>query len=230
MRHPANPPSTPVPSRPLREFATLAPRPLPVFVLADISGSMAVDGKIQALNQALRDMIEAFQGEEDLRAEILLSVLTFGDGRARIAQPLLPARQVSWSDLSASGNTPLGACLSLAQGLLEDRAVIPERSYRPTVVLVSDGQPNDAWQQPLQDLLASERSSRAFRFALAIGDDADLTVLRAFLGTPDAHVHRASEARQIRSFFRYVTMSITQRSRSTSPNQPAFAPPEDWDL
>jgi len=65
----------------LKEFTVSAARPLPVVVLADVSGSMAVDGKIQAANLALREMIEAFQDESDLRAEIHLSVITFGAHR-----------------------------------------------------------------------------------------------------------------------------------------------------
>ena len=44
-------------------------RPLPVFVLADISGSMSVNGKIDALNEALKTMILSFGRESRLRAE-----------------------------------------------------------------------------------------------------------------------------------------------------------------
>lgn len=227
MRNPSVPPTS---SKPLREIRSVAPRPLPVFVLADVSGSMCTNGKIQALNQALRDMVDALGQEDDLRAQILLTVLTFGGGKAQLAVPMAPAKQVQWVDLEASGNTPLGACLTMTRELIEDRGVLPERSYRPTVVLVSDGQPNDAWQEPLAALLASERGGRAFRFALAIGDDADLDVLGKFLANPEARVHRASEARQIRSFFRFVTMSVTLRSKSASPNQPLEVLPEEWDL
>ena len=47
----------------LKEFTTQTARPLPVILLADVSGSMGVDGKIQALNHAVREMIEAFEPE-----------------------------------------------------------------------------------------------------------------------------------------------------------------------
>ena len=36
----------------LKEFTTQTARPLPVVLLADVSGSMGTDGKIQALNHA----------------------------------------------------------------------------------------------------------------------------------------------------------------------------------
>jgi hypothetical protein len=41
-----------------------SPSPLPVILLADISGTMAADGKIDALNTAVADILAAF-AEED---------------------------------------------------------------------------------------------------------------------------------------------------------------------
>ena len=215
---------------PLKDFTTQAARPLPVVLLADVSGSMSGAGKIQALNHAVREMIEAFQDESDLRAEIHVSVITFG-GQAGTHLPLGPARDASWSDLGASGGTPMGAAFTLACELVEDRRAIPSRAYRPTIVLVSDGQPTDDWQAPLQALLGSERGGKAFRLALAIGDDADHDVLQAFLADPEARVYRADEARQIRQFFQLVTMSVSSRSRSANPNSaPPVLPDDGWDL
>ena len=214
----------------LKEFTVSAARPLPVILLADVSGSMGADGKIQALNHAVREMIAAFQDESDLRAEIHISVITFG-GQSRIHLPLSPARNASWSDLGASGGTPMGAAFDLARQMAEDKMVVPSRAYRPTIVLVSDGQPTDAWQQPLQALLGSERGGKAFRMALAIGADADHAVLQAFLADPEARVYRADEARQIRQFFQLVTMRVSGRSRSANPNSaPVSHPNSGWDL
>lgn len=168
----------------LKEFTVQAARPLPVILLADVSGSMGVDGKIQALNHATREMVEAFQDESDLRAEIHLAVITFG-GQSRIHLPLSPVRNASWSDLGANGGTPMGAAFDLAREMVEDRNTVSSRAYRPTIVLVSDGQPTDTWQQPLQTLIGSERGGKAFRMALAIGADADFSVLQAFLADPE---------------------------------------------
>ena len=67
--------------------------------------------------------------------------------------------------------------------------------------------------------------------AMGIGADADLGVLSEFLHDPEACVFRADEARQIRRFFRFVTMTVMARSRSANPNTAAKAPPEEeWDL
>ena len=214
--------------RELKDFTVNKPRPLPVIILADVSGSMASEGKIDALNSAVAEMQAAFAEEDDGRAEIHLAVATFG-GTAAIHVPLTPAGDVQWTPMQASGRTPMGAALDIVTDLIEDRDRVPSRAYRPTVVLVSDGLPNDEWQESLKRLLGSERTAKAQRFALGIGADADHQVLRAFLDDPEGRVFEAHEAREIRKFFQWVTMSVTSRSRSGQPNQTVVVDPLDLD-
>lgn len=214
----------------LKDFTVVAARPLPVIVLADVSGSMSADGKIETLNRSLREMIASFGNEDDLRAEVHVGVITFGGSKAEAMHPLAPASKLDWDDLKASGKTPLGSALALATSWLEDRSVIPSRAYMPTLVLVSDGQPDkgDAWQQELQKLLGSQRGAKAQRLALAIGADADEGVLKAFVANPEVPVLHAHDASQISRFFRFVTMSVCSRLASVNPDIPAA--PEGFDL
>src|SRR5690606_28035911 len=114
----------------LRKFQVQAARPLPVIVLADTSGSMSVDGKIEALNKGLRDMIATFASESRLRAEIQVSVVTFGGNQAQVSLPLTPAHQIqSFNKLEADGPTPLGSALTLANQMIESKEKIPSRAY-----------------------------------------------------------------------------------------------------
>jgi len=202
----------------LSDFTIAAPRPLPVIILADVSGSMSEHGKIDSLNQSISEMVKAFGTEARDRAEIQVAVITFGGGGARIHSNLASAAEFNWVPVAAAGGTPLGAAIGLATAMIEDRQVVSTRSYRPAIVLVSDGQPTDEWKEPLKCLLAAERASRADRFALGIGPDADRGMLSLFLGDPSKGVLQASDARQVQAFFRWVTMSVTARSRSTTPN------------
>ncbi|MGM9319289.1 vWA domain-containing protein [Deinococcus aquaticus] len=206
----------------LKDITVAAPRPLPVLLLLDVSGSMAEDGKLAALNTAVRDMLHAFAQEQAGGAEIHVAVLAFSGREARVHVPLKPARNVQFEALEARGHTPLGSVLTLTTSILENRDLVPGRAYRPTVVLVSDGVPTDEWEEPLEELLASPRASKAVRLALAVGEDADLEVLAQFAG--EDHVRRAAEARQLRRFFRFVTMSVTARSRSATPDQAVTLP------
>jgi uncharacterized protein YegL len=65
----------------------------------------------------------------------------------------------------------------MAKAMIEDKDVVPSRAYRPTVVLVSDGGPNDAWEKPLNAFISDGRSAKCDRMAMAIGADADEAVL-----------------------------------------------------
>jgi len=214
----------------LKDFTVVSARPLPVIVLADVSGSMSADGKIETLNRSLREMIASFANEEDLRAEVHVGVITFGGSKAEAKHVLAPASKLVWDELKASGKTPLGSALALAANWLEDRNIVPSRAYMPTLVLVSDGQPDkgDAWQQELQNLLGSVRGAKAQRLALAIGTDADEQVLKAFVANPEVPVLHAQDAAQISRFFRFVTMSVCSRLASINPDIPAAQ--EGFDL
>lgn len=213
----------------LKEFTTSAARPLPVILLADVSGSMSVEGKIDALNQAVRDMLATFSGGDDLRAEIHVAIITFG-GEARVHTPLQAARAVVWSDMVAGGGTPMGQAMVMAAELVEDRDKIPARAYRPTVVLISDGQPTDPWQTGLDRIARQGRAQKADRMALAIGGDADVDMLRRFVADERKEVFVAADARRIKDFFQFLSMTVTARSRSANPNDiPQMQSPFDLD-
>lgn len=201
------------------KFTVPAAKRMPVIVLADISGSMSVEGKIETLNRAISDMITSFSEEEDVRAEIYVAVITFGKEGAKFHQPLQAASQIQWTSMQAAGQTPMAAAFELATKMIEDKNQIESRDYHPTIVLVSDGQPTDDWKQPLRQLLNSPRASKALRLSIAIGADADYEVLKEFLQgqQQDVPVFRADEASQIRQFFRWVTVTVGSRTRSVNP-------------
>ncbi|SAK99778.1 von Willebrand factor type A domain protein [Caballeronia calidae] len=205
----------------LKDFTLAEARPLPVIVLADVSGSMSEDGKIEALNQALQDMIKAFAAEPRMRAEIQVGLITFGGSRADVHLPLAPAHRISSVEtLRADGRTPMGAAFNEARLLIENRDLIPSRAYRPVLVLVSDGQPTDDWEPAFDALCRAERAQKATRFAMAIGADSDTNMLKRFANDVESPLFEAHEAHDIPRFFRAVTMSVTARSRSATPNAP----------
>ena len=219
--------STPAP-HPLAKITLTEARPLPVFLLLDSSGSMKADGKIEALNSAVQEMLGTFAAEEPGRASIEVGALVFGRA-VQVHLAYQPAKSAlgQWHPLAAAGKTPMGSVFAKCTEMLEDHSLVPSRSYRPTLVLVSDGQPTDEWEKPLARLLGSPRSSKALRFAMAIGSDADHTMLARFVDNPQYPVFRAHDAREIQKFFRWVTMSVTARSRSAVPNQATPPPIEE---
>ena len=200
-----------------KKFTTPTVKPLPVVLLLDVSYSMSGD-KIGNLNKAVEDMLDTFAQEEKMETEILVSVITFG-GQVELQVPYTKASQVQWQGLEANGmTTPMGTALERAKTMIEDKKITPSRAYRPTIVLVSDGQPNDDWERLLEDFITEGRSSKCDRMAMAIGHDADETVLKRFIkGTPH-DLFYAESAGQLHEFFQQVTMSVTMRTQSRNPN------------
>ena len=200
------------------KFTVEKARPLPVILLLDVSGSMAGES-IASLNKAVNEMIESFKSEGALETEIQVAVITFGGNGANLVLPLTPAKNITSPTLTANGMTPMGAALTMAKNMLENKEIIPSKGYRPTVVLISDGAPNDAWEQPMEDFISSGRSSKCDRMAMAIGTSQDDPVLNKFLSGTENNVFLANDASGISQFFKMVTMSVSVRSRSQNPNQ-----------
>jgi uncharacterized protein YegL len=208
------------------------PRPLPVLVLADVSGSMAEAGKIGVLNRCIATMIRSFAGEDTIRGEIVVGVVTFGGNEARLHQPVVPASEVAWQDMTPFGRTPLGQAFDLAHDLLADESVISRRAFIPTLILVSDGLPTDEWQAPLARLRSSPRGGKAVRLAVGVGQDMDedaFDVLRAFIDNPAIQPVRADDAHLLSQYFSWVTMSVAQRARSMRPNDVSQISPGELD-
>jgi uncharacterized protein YegL len=202
----------------IQEIRAAEPRPLPVFVLADVSGSMAQDGKIDTMNLAMSDLFSALAEEQDTRGVIHVGIITFGGETAALHMPLSPASSVRWTEMTAQGRTPMGAAFTLLTHQLNDTSVIPVRAFEPTVVLVSDGLPTDSWEEALEEFKQSKHGQRALRMAMAIGADANEGQLEQFVGGPTPPVFHADGVHDIRRFFKWVTLSVTARSRSMNPN------------
>jgi uncharacterized protein YegL len=203
----------------LKNFNVTKARALPILILADTSGSMSVDGKISSLNEAVQNMISTFKQESKRQAEIKVGLITFGGDQAQMPYPLTEVMDIeSIPPLEAIGRTPMGHAFELVTQVLEDKELITSRDYRPVIILVSDGIPTDAWEASLEKLCNSARGSKASRFAMAIGEEADINVLAKFNNDLEATVFKAHEARDIHRFFKAVTMSVTARSQSQTPN------------
>ncbi|GAA0245575.1 hypothetical protein GCM10009527_047820 [Actinomadura nitritigenes] len=213
--------------------AVQRPRPLPVLVLADISGSMAVDGKMTSLNVAMGTMIRGFARERSARGEITVGAVTFGGTGVALHHPLVPAAEARWADMSAAGGpegTPMGEAFDLACEVLADESVVPPRAFAPTLVLISDGAPTSEWKPQLGRLLASAQGSRALRLAIAIGPEADSSayrVLESFVADPIYPVVRAEEAGRVTEIFNYLTQSMSVRANSARPDDVSVFDPDD---
>lgn len=191
---------------------------LPVILLLDVSRSMQ-GAKIDSLYNATCDMIDTFVGAQLKEQSIDVAIITFGN-EIKLHTPYTPVKELQDKGLElfkAEGRTPMGTAIQMAKDMIDDKSVTPSRIYRPAVVLVSDGEPNDDWRTPMAMFINDGRSAKCQRFAVAIGDKADRTVLETFTENPD-NVFFAANASDLADCFKTVSMSVT--STVTKPDIP----------
>ena len=147
----------------LNDFIIQKARQLPVIVAVDRSGSMSKDGKIDALNLAIRNFVNSLKEEKSDKIEILVALYSFG-GKDEVTCDcvLSPVASVECKEYTAYGRTPLGGTLNTIKQLIEDRTIIPSRSYAPTVVIITDGESTDETAQALSAFINNTYNNTRF--------------------------------------------------------------------
>ena len=198
-----------------RPGGELATRPLHFIWIADCSGSMETDGKIQSLNNAIRETLPHMQtvADENPNAEVLVRALKFSTGAQwHVSQPT-PVADFKWVDLQTNGVTDLGRALNM---LAEQMRIPPmsDRALPPVLVLISDGCPTDDFQQGLQALMNEQWGRKAVRIAIAIGEDADTDVLQKFIGHPEMQPLQANNPEELVRHIKWVSTAVLKAASS----------------
>lgn len=198
-----------------RPGGKLATRPLHFIWIADCSGSMGHDGKIQALNTAIREAIPHMKkiSSENPNADIIVRAVLFSDEAAWHISPGVRVEDFAWVDLSAGGVTNMGEALSL----VADELSIPpmtDRALPPVLVLISDGRPTDDYAAGLMKLLKQPWGKKAVRLAVSIGEDADDIVLQQFIGRKDIYPLQANNPEALITHIRWISTAVLKSASS----------------
>ena len=193
----------------MRPGGELATRPLHFIWMADCSGSMDVDGKIQSLNTAIKEAIPNMQAvaDENPNAQVLVRAVKFSSGAQwHVSQPTEVA-DFRWEDLTAEGVTDMGKALTM---VAEQLRIPPmtERALPPVLVLISDGQPTDDYAGGLKALMDQPWGRKAVRIAIAIGEDADTEVLQKFIGNPELKPLQANNPEALVKYIKWVSTAV----------------------
>lgn len=176
---------------------------------------------IGELNTAIRDMLGTLKEQESLKAEIYISFITFGKGGANLHTALTPVSDIEFNDFTVGDLTPLGGALRIAKEMVENREIIPSKSYAPIILLLSDGAPNDnGWENEMHRFINDGRSKKCMRMSLGIGRDYDYDVLKSF--SSSGEVYEAKDSTNIIDFFKFMTMTIKEKTLSTDFNATDF--------
>ncbi len=201
------------------DFTVEEPKSIPVVLLLDTSSSMSGE-PIDMLNKAVEAMIAEFKKAETMETFIKLSIITFGNNGVILHTPLEEVSKIEFMPLTVGGMTPMGGAFEMAKAMIEDKSIFKGRDYRPAVVLLSDGGPNDSgWENKLDAFINDGRSSKCDRIAVSIGSSADENVLKKFISGCENPLFYAEDASKIIEAFKKITMSVTMRTKSVNKNQ-----------
>jgi uncharacterized protein YegL len=164
-----------------------------------------------------------------LRTGLDLGIVAFSSG-ARVLRPLSPLTSPAAPKLEARGDTPMGEALRLSLALLKDRAAAPALGGcgrpMPWLVLMSDGNPTDAWESQGR-LVRNYALLRELAFvAVGVGEEANLEML-ASLTPPDCPPVRLHGLR-FGSFFTWLRESLALTHGTRIRERFALPAPGDW--
>ena len=168
-----------------RPGGELSTRPLHFFWIVDCSGSMQGE-KIGTVNFAIQSVIPEMvsAAEENPNAQLYVRALKFSSGASWVTANPVKIEDYAWDDLDADGPTDIGSAFEL----LAAQLTIPpmsDRALPPVLVLMSDGQPTDDYEEVLKHLLSLPWGKKSVRIAIAIGGDADRDMLKEFTGNTE---------------------------------------------
>jgi len=186
-------------------------RRLPVYILADVSGSMQ-GTPIESVKSGIRQLHRDLLGDPQAIESAYLSIITFGNS-AQQTVPLTEVAMFNPPELTAGGTTNFGDGLRMLIDSF-DRELVrttadQKGDWRPLVFILSDGAPTDVdWPMYAQQL--RERRP-ANIIAVACGDQADVNVLKQV--TENVILMQEMSPDAFRAFFSFVSASVKQTSQ-----------------
>lgn len=152
-----------------------------LYILLDTSGSMN-GSKISALNDSMENIIVDLQEKAFNGKNIDIVILSFAMDVTWMYDKPINILDFKWEPLTASGMTSLGkACCELAKNI----SAYPVNNENVAIVLLSDGCPTDDYDEGIRELRNLQTFNNAAKFAIALGDNADLQSLARFVDEHD---------------------------------------------
>ena len=156
-------------------------RRLPIFLLIDVSESMAGDN-LRQLQEGLERLVRSLRADPYALETVFISVIAFA-GKAKTLTPLVELFQFYPPRLPLGSGTSLGSAMAHLMDEME-RTVqrsTPDKKgdWRPVVYLLTDGKPTDDIE-PAVKRWKRDFEQRANLVAIGVGKHASLSALQRF--------------------------------------------------
>jgi len=194
------------------------------LLLLDTSGSMS-GTPISELNAGLKTLAEELRADSLATKRVEVGIVTFGP--VRIESEFVSAANFVPPELTASGDTPMGAAITKGLELLEERKKTYKDNgllyYRPWIFLITDGGPTDAWTVAASAVHEGEGAKKFSFFAVGV-QNADMATLKKIAVRDPLRLQGLA----FRELFAWLSSSLQSVSRSTPGDTVPLAPPSGW--
>ena len=200
----------------------------PVVLLLDTSYSMS-GRPIKELHEGVCAFINTLKDDAIARSSVELSVITFGQS----VQEMISFEEIQKinapEQIAACGNTPMGQALEKGLHCIEKRRQVYLEngisSYKPWLVLMSDGMPTDQWQQAAESAKDMSNKGKLLFLGVGIGDNIDMNTYSQIL--PDNCPPKKLKGLNFADFFAWLSDSMSQVSRSCG-ERVSLQPTDSW--
>lgn len=194
-------------------------RQMTLFFMIDTSGSME-GKKVGSVNDAIENVLPIIGeiSDENPDAEIRVAALEFSTDTRWLYDEPKEGKDFIWQPVQAEGLTSLGeACRELNKKLSRNGGFMssPSGCYAPAIILLSDGGPTDDFESGLKAVQANNWFKSAIKIAIAIGDDADIDVLKQFTGSSEA-VIKVHNIEALKKMIRIIAVTSSQIGSKSS--------------
>lgn len=212
----------------MSEELSAGTRRLPVYLVLDVSGSMAGE-PIEALRMGIRGLLSDLQSDPQAMETVWMSVITF-ESNAQQVIPLTEIGSFVEPNLSATGGTNFGdgleLLLSCVQSEVRKTTATQKGDWKPLVFIMTDGCPTGEWEAAADKVKAARLGNV---IGCAAGPGADESVLKRVTETV-LRLENTS-AGTLGAFLNWVSASISATSTSVSAqgDAPVNIPPPPAD-
>ncbi|MFB2917874.1 vWA domain-containing protein [Aerosakkonema funiforme] len=201
----------------LEEIIQFAKNPeprCPVVLLLDTSQSMSGQ-PISELNAGVATFKQEVYKNEKARLRVEVAIITISNEQPQLVQPFVTINEFNPQTLTTSGRTPMGQAIELALDKVEARKQTYNNLgisyYQPWVVLITDGEPTDDWQNAAQRVQEATAANKLCFFAIGVRN-AKMEILKQI--APSTTPPVMLDGLKFQELFRWLSGSMERVSTS----------------